>query len=330
MDQRELKRYLNVIKRAVAIIESMMDHDDNGLLESLSSHVLPIIAQELTTHQITKVEPTPIEIKPLVTITPEQQQARKKHIDELLQIDCWPEAVPPFLVAKDVSVEDQVNRANAVLDMMVDKSLDGLDFLDFGCGDGWIAQQANKRGVKSAVGYDIKTSTTWASIKNVNFTSDFHSIQSSKFDAIMLYDVLDHCIDPILVMSQVKNLLKRDGSVYIRCHPWVSRHATHLYKQGINKSYLHLFLTFDEIKDLINQEPFFTRMEKDPIQAYRWWFDAFEIKKERFVKEPVSEFFHVQSFKELLSNEQQIPLDQIDSFLKLMEIQFVDYKIQLK
>jgi hypothetical protein len=40
--------------------------------------------------------------------------------------------------------------------------------------------------------------------------------------------------------------------------------------------------------------------------------------------EPVSEFFRVPAFKELLANEQQIPLGEIDEFLKRMEIQFVD------
>jgi hypothetical protein len=39
----------------------------------------------------------------------------------------------------------------------------------------------------------------------------------------------------------------------------------------------------------------------------------------------VSDFFFVPAFKELLANEQQIPMDQIDGFLERMEIQFADY-----
>jgi len=39
----------------------------------------------------------------------------------------------------------------------------------------------------------------------------------------------------------------------------------------------------------------------------------------------VNGFFHVPAFKELLANEQQIPMKDIDNFLRLMEIQFVDF-----
>lgn len=327
MNEKEIRRYLNVIKRAVSLIEGMLDNDDGGLLESLAA-VDALPPQMLQKKDVV----TPNVIQPACTpvVSPEHFAARKKHIDDLLAIDCWPEAVPQFLVAKDASTDDQINRANAVLDMMLDRQISDLDFLDFGCGDGWIAQQATKRGVKSSFAYDIKASSNWGNLHGVNFTTDFQSLLNNKYDVIMLYDVLDHCHNPIDVMSQVKLLLKSNGSVFVRCHPWVSRHATHLYKQGINKSYLHLFLKHDEIKDLINQEPNFTRVEKNPIDAYRYWFEAFDIKRERFVKEPVSDFFHVQSFKELLANEQQIAVNEIDEFLKKMEIQFVDYKLQAK
>ncbi len=74
----------------------------------------------------------------------------------------------------------------------------------------------------------------------------------------------------------------------------------------------------------------FTRQEKSPLEAYAWWFKDFEIKKQREVREQVSPFFYVDSFKQLLANEQQIPLDKIDDFLKLMEIQFVDIRMVLK
>ena len=117
--------------------------------------------------------------------------------------------------------------------------------------------------------------------------------------------------------------MKKTGVVYVRCHPWTSRHATHLYKQGINKAYMHMFLSFDEIGKLIKEKPMFTRNEKNPMEAYRWWFRNFKIVKERTIKEPVSDFFKHPDFKTLLANEQNIL--EIDDFLKLMEIQFVDY-----
>lgn len=347
MNKKEMQRYLNVIKRAVSYIENMLENDDDGLLEQLgkldektqhlandSQHVIQANSNHHIPDQqvIQKIEQQTIQNQEPVdhVVSPEQQIARKNHINSLLEIDCWPEAVPEFLVAKEASQQDQTNRANAVLDMMIDRSLEGCSFLDFGCGDGWIAQQVLTRGAENSVGYDIKKSENWDNFENQIYTTKLSDLKPSSFDVIMIYDVLDHCEDPIFIMNKIKKLIKPDGVVYIRCHPWVSKHATHLYKKGINKAYLHLFLTNNEIKELIGEDPLFTRNEKSPIQAYHWWFKDFNIKKERFVKEPISEFFFVESFKELLANEQQVPMSDIDEFMKGLEIQFIDYCLTLK
>jgi 2-polyprenyl-3-methyl-5-hydroxy-6-metoxy-1,4-benzoquinol methylase len=335
MDQKEIRRYLNVIKRAVSFIEGMLDNDDGGLLEKLAEN------QNFPAQQI---EPAQQPINPVVAnaephspvphVNPEQEKmilaARKKHIESLMAIDCWPEAVPQFLVAKDASAEDQMNRANAVLDMLLDRPVENLSFLDFGCGDGWIVQEIIKRGVSEAIGYDIKPNANWENLQNVSFTQNFAELKNNHYDVIFLYDVLDHCEDPLFIMDQIKKLIKPSGTVYVRCHPWTSKHATHLYKQGINKAYLHLFLSYNEIKELISQEPMFTRNEKNPIKAYHWWFHDFLIKKERLVKEPVSDFFYVPAFKELVANEQQIPLEEMDQFVKQFEVQFIDYCLSPK
>jgi 2-polyprenyl-3-methyl-5-hydroxy-6-metoxy-1,4-benzoquinol methylase len=361
MNQKEVRRYLNVIKRAVAYIEAMLDNNDDGLLEVLASSqgsqsqpihpvqplqqiqpVVPSVVQRPVVQQVVQsVVQQPVVQQPVV-IQPEPPQfqqskgpseeelkafeaARKKHISDLMAIDCWPEAVPPFLMAKDASPQDQVNRANAVLDMMLDRNVEYMKFLDFGCGEGWIAQEIVKRGVGESVGFDIKHHKTWDTIKTCEFTTKFEDLKPSHFDIVMVYDVLDHTHNPLALMAQIKHVLKPNGVVYVRCHPWTAKHATHLYKQGINRAYFHMFLKYHEIKEIIGQEPMFTREEKNCLEAYRWWFNEFDIKKERMVKEPVSEFFYVPAFKELLANEQQIPMGHIDGFLKLMEIQFVDY-----
>jgi 2-polyprenyl-3-methyl-5-hydroxy-6-metoxy-1,4-benzoquinol methylase len=330
MNQTELRRYLNVIKRAVSFIEGMLDNDDGGLLESLSGIAQPQLPQPVAA-PVPQPAPAPVQVSQPVVAQPNNAEAmafkaaRQKHIGDLMAIDCWPEAVPQFLVAKDASAEDQANRANAVLDMLLDRRVEGLTFLDFGCGDGWIAGEVLKRGVTESVGYDVKESSIWPTIKGPKFTSNFNDLQPGYYDVIFLYDVLDHCEDPVFLMSQIQNLIKPTGTVYVRCHPWTSKHATHLYKQGINKAYLHLFLTYEEIKELINQDPVFTRAEKKPLEAYHWWFNNFTIKKERSVKEPVNGFFHVPSFKELLANEQQIPMNEIDNFVNGLDVQFVDF-----
>ena len=320
MDNTELKRYLNVIKRAVSLIEGMLDNDDDGLMEQLARSESSILI-----HQS--------EIPKLVAVEPEREQRtpeRKAHVQQLLDIDCWPEAVMPFIAEKTPTDEDQIKRANSVLDTMLTASVEGKAFLDFGCGEGWIAQQAMNRGVSESVGYDIVPCSEWDKREGATFTTNIEHIINKKFDFVMLYDVLDHAHDPEDIMLKVKNCLNPNGHVYVRCHPWTSLHANHLYKKGLNKAFIHLFLHWDELRELINEDPMFTRPEKSPIEAYHWWFNDFKIDKERMITSPVSDFFHVPSFKELLADEQGISMDQIDEFLKLMEIQFADFSLSLK
>lgn len=44
MNEKEVRRYLNVIKRAVSFIEGMMDNNDGGLLEELvKTEPIPVV-----------------------------------------------------------------------------------------------------------------------------------------------------------------------------------------------------------------------------------------------------------------------------------------------
>lgn len=336
MDNESLIRYLKVIKRAVSLIEDMIQNDDGGLMEQIMDE--PNHSQQ--TQQLQHIDNTPQPAvsnlkepeKPLVNQALNSQEydewklARNKHIRDLMGIDCWPEAVPDELLAGP-SDADQIKRADAVLDMMVDRDFTGLNFLDFGCGEGWIAKQALERGAAEVTGYDIKKNEKWNEINGPHFTHIYNELKRNHYDIIFLYDVLDHCQNPEEVMKQVRNLLKNNGSVYVRVHPWTSRHANHVYKQGLNKAYIHLFLTWEELHDQTGEDPMFTRKELKPLEAYHWWFDKFDIKKERVIDSPVSDFFFVPAFKDLLAIEQNIyeaGVD-IDHLLELMKIDFIDY-----
>ena len=43
-----------------------------------------------------------------------------------------------------------------------------------------------------------------------------------------------------------------DGTVYMRCHPYCSRHATHLYNE-LNKAYVHLIFTEEELRKIYQE-----------------------------------------------------------------------------
>lgn len=334
MDQKELKRYLNVIKRAVSLIEGMLEMDDDGLLEKLADQT--VVEQVKAAPPVVQPEPVVQQPEPVVQEAPREDtsqkllEARKGHVAQLMGIDCWPEAVRGDIASREPTKEDQLKRAKSVLDTMLTVSASEKTFLDFGCGDGWITQETASRGIVEAVGYDIEESEDWVNQDGVSFTTNWEDIKHNHFDFVMLYDVLDHAHDPVDVMNKVKSALKPDGHIYIRCHPWTAKHASHLYKKGLNKAFVHLFLKWEEIKEIIGEEPMFVRPEVNPIEAYHWWFNDFKIVKERVIKEPISDFFHVPAFKELLSNEQGIPMGkEFDDFMERMELQFVDYELVL-
>lgn len=321
----EIRKYINIIRRAASLLEAELDRDD-GAFDELAGNLPSVVQQHIPQTTLAIDAPVSIvesKVKPVLDQV--HKEARAKHVQDLMDIASWPEAVPDYLIMSPTD-KDQKHRASAVMDMVLDRSIEGSDFLDFGCGDGWTTLEAKRRGANS-VGYDPIESQKWNDLVGPHFINRPEEI-TGEFDVIMLYDVLDHCMDPEEVMSVIKRHLKKSGVVYVRCHPWVSRHATHIYKQGLNKAYMHMFLSWDEIYELNKQKPMFTRIEKDPIKAYRWWFKDFKIVKERMIKEPVSDFFKHPDFKTLLANEQN--LSNVDDFLKLMQIQFVDFKLELK
>lgn len=90
---------------------------------------------------------------------------------------------------------------------------------DFGCGNGGLLSELRKQGFRNLVGYD-------ASPDCVDFLKSqgmmAHSYQlgeelptDAKFDAIILTQVLEHLLEPLHVLSVLKNHLEEDGLIFI-------------------------------------------------------------------------------------------------------------------
>lgn len=178
-----------------------------------------------------------------------------EEIKKYLQSEDWPEAVLDFQIVDQDSEEEKMDRAEGIIDILIQEDLDNKKFLDFGCGEGHMAKYASKQS-KISVGYDIKvpekTSFNWDGLdQNFLLTTDFKKvIQNGPYDIIVLYDVLDHAEESFEdVFDKVKSVLSDEGKIYLRCHPWSSRHGSHLYRK-INKAFIHLVLSEQEIKNL--------------------------------------------------------------------------------
>jgi 2-polyprenyl-3-methyl-5-hydroxy-6-metoxy-1,4-benzoquinol methylase len=194
------------------------------------------------------------EIKFLLA-NPNPDQRIFEYLKQKLMLEDWPAAVPK----DDISITDKEKeiRANNILDAIIGENLEGKKFLDFGCGEGHVAKQAIKQNCALSVGYDITRNYEWHQGNKLIYTDNIKQVKDNgPYKVILMYDVLDHCQDPVEVLKNVKDLLSDEadnialsGRVYLRCHPWCCRHGNHHYTQ-LNKAFIHLIFTTKELEQL--------------------------------------------------------------------------------
>jgi 2-polyprenyl-3-methyl-5-hydroxy-6-metoxy-1,4-benzoquinol methylase len=245
----------------------------------------------------------------------------------------WPLAVDPLLIAND-ALPDRIARGELISTMLL-PPLNGLKFLDFGCGDGTTAFVVS-RTAQMSVGYDI-VNTGWDQLErkpNLILTQNRDDLLAqAPFDVILAYDVFDHMKseDEVLeAMSFLSKIIKHGGQIKIRFHPWSSRHATHCYRV-LNKAFVHLVLTKEQL--VARGCPYMDQLKiTEPILTYHRWIKSagLSVINSSMVKEPVEDFFkqpHIayvlkRNWKDsnlpYLSSGQQLPVYQ-------MEMQFLDF-----
>lgn len=195
-------------------------------------------------------------------------------LSELLRSKEWPQAVYDAQIADEKSEKDKDERAEGIVDILL-PPLEGKKFLDFGCGEGHVANYVG-RFADVSVGYDISKNSRsrfdWEIDEGMLLTTELEKVRSkAPYDIILIYDVLDHVRDstPQELLSVAKSLLSDGGKIYLRTHPWTSRHGGHVYRK-INKAFVHLVFTDSELKLMgINIEP--NLKVTYPLHTYESW-----------------------------------------------------------
>jgi 2-polyprenyl-3-methyl-5-hydroxy-6-metoxy-1,4-benzoquinol methylase len=210
-------------------------------------------------------------------------QEPQNDFDELKSLlGKWPVAVEEFLICKETE-DDKAERAEGIIDIAFYALSDYLKgnikdkkFLDFGCGEGHVVKSLVKKEAK-AFGYDIlqQGSFKWEEEKEM-LTTDWEKIKANApYDAVIVYDVLDHCHDPVGALKQIKEITET-APIFCRCHPWPSPHGGHLYKK-INKAYAHLIFTEEELHEL-GVEVDFSQKTFMPMNDNAKWFNDSGVK----------------------------------------------------
>jgi 2-polyprenyl-3-methyl-5-hydroxy-6-metoxy-1,4-benzoquinol methylase len=307
---RKLESFIGVLREVKNSLDVMRESHSKSYLYELSKMKKDVadLSEQLKKHGLP------------------QSSEYEKSLSEIRAIansNEWPLAVNPEYICR--SEEKAQDRANNILDIVVGEHLRGKKFLDFGCGKGHTIKSALIREASVAMGYDLNISQT-----NANFTNDFKVVrESAPYDVILIHDVLDHImqIDPIEALKQVGSVLANGGRVYVKNHPWSSRHGGHLY-MNTNLAFLHLILDDIELTRIYGIPSDHNIKVVTPLETYRYWFEqaGFVIKSELPTKTTVEPFFTTPS----VINERLRKHWNTDVIQNYMEIDFVEYIVESK
>jgi 2-polyprenyl-3-methyl-5-hydroxy-6-metoxy-1,4-benzoquinol methylase len=182
------------------------------------------------------------------------------------------------------------------------------------------------------VGYDIAKSGNlkWEEDNNNFLTTNFQKVvQNGTYDAIMLWDVLDHAKDPNSILRQIRQLCTKNTEIFVKCHPWCGVHGGHAYTK-LNKAYAHLIFTDEELK-LLGIDPVYTNKVISPMSTYRKYFkdNKFEVKSEYVERTSVDTIFkHNPLLKKRIMSIWKRDLNQEFPEFQ-MEQEFINYDIRL-
>lgn len=250
----------------------------------------------------------------------------------LLQSDKWPEAINPHLICDPNSETDKTDRAKGIIELMIEKNLKGLKLLDIGCAEGHIAILASTYGTTKSVGFDVQSSPNWDNCTdpNVVLTTDPNVVAANgPYDVIIIFDTLDHLngITPTEFLKIAKSMLADNGKIYMRTHPFTSRHATHIYND-LNKAFIHLVFTPEELTSLVPNSVYKQDNigSSTPLGSYQKMIEDAGLKSvsRREIKEKPEDFFKMPKIaNRIMKNTGHESFPEFQ-----MSLSFIDWELE--
>lgn len=120
--------------------------------------------------------------------------------------------------------------------------------LDIGCSTGWITSIANDVGFNAK---GLEANPNAAAIAREKFGLDVYEgfVEDldieQRFDAVVMFHVLEHFVDPIATLEKVKSILKENGKLLIVV-PNAKSIGTKIFKENYNWNIKHHITFFSE------------------------------------------------------------------------------------
>lgn len=112
------------------------------------------------------------------------------------------------------------------------------EILDFGCGAGYQAVALAKNGAKYVLGLDINKRALEKGRElaeklnlneKVNFSENLTERVKNKFDIVISQDSMEHFLNPLSILNEMKSALKQNGDIFITFGPpWFAPYGSHM------------------------------------------------------------------------------------------------------
>ncbi|RJP70896.1 MAG: class I SAM-dependent methyltransferase [Ignavibacteriales bacterium] len=145
-------------------------------------------------------------VAPAISFTPEQWQALYNSEYFASQTEWLYNQRKKELLGRFTKAEQLLNKK------------ENINFLDVGCGEGNALAEAAKRNW-NATGIDITDNRNEnAKTENINFKTGSlleQNFPADTFDFVYMDSVLEHTLQPLEYLTEIKRILKKNGIVYV-------------------------------------------------------------------------------------------------------------------